>query len=102
MSQATERRFFGRTEIRAQASGRMISGTAARFNTPADIGGAWIERIMPGAFARAIRERQNVAPAAEPQRLSDIRPRVQRRAGTKGEFGWPGVQVRRREDIARR
>jgi HK97 family phage prohead protease len=56
-----EFRFTSRPEVRAEGSGRFISGHAAVFNTTADIGGMFLERVKPGAFARAIREKQNVA-----------------------------------------
>jgi len=48
---------FSRPEVRTD--GRYISGHAAVFNTPADVGGAFLEQIRPGAFARALRERQD-------------------------------------------
>jgi uncharacterized protein len=37
-----------------------ISGYAAVFNSPADIGGQFTEVIKPGAFTRALAEKQNV------------------------------------------
>lgn len=41
-------------EMRAGDSGQVLAGYAAIFNSDADIGGWWIERIAPGAFAEAI------------------------------------------------
>lgn len=41
-------------EMRAGDSGQTLAGYAAVFNSDADIGGWWIERISPGAFADAI------------------------------------------------
>lgn len=42
-------------ELRAGGASRTIGGYAAVFNSDADIGGAWVERIAPGAFAEAIK-----------------------------------------------
>lgn len=47
-------------ELRADVDGRMIEGYAAVFNEETDIGGMFREVIRPGAFARAIEERQDV------------------------------------------
>jgi HK97 family phage prohead protease len=49
-------------EVRAAGDGEapMISGYAAVFNQPTDIGGMFEEVIMPGAFSRAIKEKQDV------------------------------------------
>lgn len=41
-------------ETRADGDKRTLAGYAAVFNSPADIGGAWVERITPGAFSGAI------------------------------------------------
>lgn len=42
-------------ETRAEEGGkRTLVGYAAVFNSPADIGGWWIERIEPGAFTQAL------------------------------------------------
>jgi len=41
-------------EARAEDENRTLVGYAAVFNSEADIGGYWIERISPGAFAEAI------------------------------------------------
>jgi HK97 family phage prohead protease len=45
-------------ELRAEGNGR-LRGHAAVFDVEADLGG-FLESIKPGAFARAIRERQDV------------------------------------------
>lgn len=42
-------------DLRAEQGTRSIGGFAAVFNSDADIGGYWIERIKPGAFAKAIK-----------------------------------------------
>lgn len=41
-------------ELRTTGTGRTLEGYAAVFNSPADIGGAWIETISPGAFRRSL------------------------------------------------
>jgi HK97 family phage prohead protease len=42
-------------EVRAAEDGkRTLVGYAAVFNSDADIGGAWVERITPGAFSSAV------------------------------------------------
>lgn len=41
-------------ELRAEGEKRTLKGYAAVFDSPADIGGCWIERVAPGAFAKAI------------------------------------------------
>lgn len=41
-------------QVRAADSGKVAAGYAALFNSDADIGGWWIERIAPGAFAGTI------------------------------------------------
>lgn len=41
-------------ETRAEDGKRTLAGYAAVFDSPADIGGAWVERIERGAFAGAI------------------------------------------------
>jgi hypothetical protein len=46
-------------ELRAADDGNTITGYAAVFNVTADIG-FFEERIVPGAFARAIKEQQDV------------------------------------------
>jgi uncharacterized protein len=51
-------------ELRAEteeAGKRYLSGYAARYNVLSEDMGGWRERIMPGAFARALREHQDVA-----------------------------------------
>ena len=54
-----------RMETRSQdsptANGTILSGYAARFNSPAIIAGAFVERIAPGAFSRSLRSRDVVA-----------------------------------------
>src|ERR1051326_526152 len=48
-------------ELRAEeGKPPVISGYAAVFNKVADIGGWFREQVMPGAFARALREKQDV------------------------------------------
>jgi HK97 family phage prohead protease len=54
-----EERRYRKPEVRAEGSSRFIAGYAARFNTQTDIGGMFREEIKPGAFARAIREKQD-------------------------------------------
>lgn len=54
---APERRALA-TEIRA--NGRRLEGYAATFGTPADIGGAFVETIAPGAFADTLRNRGDI------------------------------------------
>lgn len=50
-----ERRFMARMpEIRADVAGKTAAGYAALFGVDADIGGMFIERIAPGAFADAL------------------------------------------------
>jgi len=62
METAIERRSQKRSRDAAKTSGRMVSGYAARFDMPTKIGGTngFIEVIRRGAFARCIRERQDV------------------------------------------
>jgi hypothetical protein len=54
-----ETRILRNTEIRAQG-GNTISGYAAVFNSESEDLGGFIETIRPGAFARAIRTKQDV------------------------------------------
>ncbi|AGH48760.1 caudovirus prohead protease [Sphingomonas sp. MM-1] len=55
MTVKTETRTLSRSpELRATGTGRTLTGYAAVFNSPADIGGAWIETIERGAFTRAL------------------------------------------------
>jgi len=62
METTIERRAQRRSSDAAKASGRTISGYAARFDLPTKIGGknGFVEVIKPGAFARCIRQRQDV------------------------------------------
>lgn len=42
-------------EVRSQSEKRTLVGYAAVFNSDADIGGYWVERIAPGAFTETIK-----------------------------------------------
>ena len=42
-----------------KVAGKTITGYAAVFNSPADIGGMWREVIAPGAFAETLRDANN-------------------------------------------
>lgn len=57
-----EFRFLPHAEVRLVGDEKkpVVSGYAAVFNTPADIAGMFREVVKPGAFARAIREKQDV------------------------------------------
>jgi uncharacterized protein len=56
-----ERRFVtGEVRAVSRGSQRIISGYAARFNSPSSPLLGFIERCKPGCFSRAIREGQNV------------------------------------------
>ena len=55
-----QERRYRKPEIRAEGSSRFISGYAARFGVQTDIGGMFREEIKPGAFARALRDKQDV------------------------------------------
>jgi len=56
-----ERRFItGEVRSLQRGSQRIISGYAARFNSPSSPLLGFIERCKPGCFARAIRDGQNV------------------------------------------
>ena len=46
-------------ELRADGDGR-LRGHAAVFNVEANVGGAFLEEVKPGAFSRALRENQDV------------------------------------------
>jgi HK97 family phage prohead protease len=50
------------TELRAVTEGttKYLEGYAAVFNSPSEDMGGWVEIIKPGAFARALREKQDV------------------------------------------
>ena len=45
----------------ASDKGTVLAGYAARFNSPAIIAGAFVERIAPGAFACSLKEQDVVA-----------------------------------------
>jgi uncharacterized protein len=53
-----DRRSFA-TEVRSSKDGRKIEGYAATFNQRTQLPG-FIERILPGAFTRAVQEKQDV------------------------------------------
>lgn len=54
-TQPERRMVAGRVEVRAEGDeAGKLTGYAAVFNTEADIGGWFIERIAPGAFAKSI------------------------------------------------
>lgn len=55
-----ERRLTPGAELRADAGNRRLTGYAAVFGQVAVIGSLFRETIAPGAFSRAIRERQDV------------------------------------------
>lgn len=64
MPNLEHRAVTARPELRAAgegASGKTAVGYAALFNSPADIGGAWVETIAPGAFTQTLRENDVVA-----------------------------------------
>lgn len=46
--------------VAADSENRTIAGYAAVFNSAADIGGCWVEVIMPGAFSETLRSGQDV------------------------------------------
>lgn len=53
-NQIERRAMLAVPEVRAGTTGKTASGYAAVFNSDADIGGYWRERIAPGAFSAAI------------------------------------------------
>ena len=56
MTKTSERRDLAAPiELRASAAGKVARGYAALFNSRAEIAGAFIEVIAPGAFAKTIR-----------------------------------------------
>ena len=69
--QELERRYQKRSPDATKATGRTISGYAARFDLPTKIGGknGFIEVIRRGAFSRCIRQRQDVRMLANHQGL---------------------------------
>jgi HK97 family phage prohead protease len=54
-----ERRYSKRSPGATEAKGRTITGYAARFGVTTDISGQFLEVVKPGAFSRAIREKQD-------------------------------------------
>jgi hypothetical protein len=58
-SNEIERRFQKRSRSATETNGKYVSGYAATFNNVADIG-LWLEVIRPGAFKRAISQKQDV------------------------------------------
>lgn len=57
-----ELRFIQATELRAETDGdkQYLTGYAARYDTLSRDLGGWQERIKPGAFTRALKEKQDV------------------------------------------
>ncbi|WP_257540640.1 HK97 family phage prohead protease [Sphingobium sp. CFD-1] len=57
MTVKTETRLLtGCPELRATDTGRTLVGYAAVFNSPTDIGDAWTEVFLPGAFHRSFND----------------------------------------------
>lgn len=55
MKKLEKRTSLEAVEVRAEADGkRTLVGYASVFNSPADIGGYWVETIAPGAFSNAL------------------------------------------------
>jgi len=54
------RAFVGDVEIRVEGDKKIIRGYAAVFNSMTSIGGWFDEEIAPGAFDRALKEKQDV------------------------------------------
>src|SRR5262249_36433694 len=52
-----ERRFI---QARSTTNGTSLTGIAARYGVEAEIAKQFLERIEPGAFKRALREKQDV------------------------------------------
>ena len=46
--------------IEVRAKGRRLEGYAATFNSPADIGGRFVETIAPGAFSASLRDKGDI------------------------------------------
>ena len=46
--------------FRSDSDSFELHGLVCPYNTPADIGGQFFETVMPGAFSRALREKQDV------------------------------------------
>lgn len=47
-------------ELRADVAGRKLTGYAARFGTPAEIGGSFTESIRCGAFRRSLASKDDI------------------------------------------
>lgn len=61
MGKKIETRHIGTCELRADAGDQFaITGIAARYNKPTNIGGMFIEKIAPGAFSRSLRNKADV------------------------------------------
>lgn len=60
MLERERRAFAGTVEIRAEGDKKRIRGYAAVFNSPTIIAGWFEEEIAPGAFDRALKEKQDV------------------------------------------
>jgi uncharacterized protein len=56
----TEIRSLSKCELRAAPSGRRLEGYAAVFNSLSEPLGGFVERILPGAFSRSLREGADV------------------------------------------
>lgn len=54
------RNFEADFEVRAEADGMTFTGYAAKFNSPSEDLGGFIETIEPGAFKRSLRSRNDV------------------------------------------
>lgn len=46
--------------VAPESDGRTIAGYAAVFNSPTDIGGSWVEVVLPGAFTETLRGGRDV------------------------------------------
>jgi len=55
-----ERRFLSGVQVRANSKAGKLEGYAAVFNSPSEDLGGFVETIRPGAFGRAINNRQDV------------------------------------------
>src|SRR6266481_2695355 len=59
MNNKIEHRSF-KTELRVAADKPQVSGYAAVYNAPTDLGGGYRETINPSAFVRALQEKQDI------------------------------------------